>query len=278
MILGLKNFLIRNWERLAFYTVVLLLIGSIINCEFNNNKDSRALLDQIEITNKEIVVERNKTKTLNELLLTKDSEYKDLLEVIKSLEVAPERIKYVTRTESILVPGEPVFITNDLPQSYLFDMQNGLVVAQFRAGPPYEFLTHELTFKTEIAIADNKTSALTKVKSDYDDTWFEVSTALESTAIDKQRFKTFDPDLHLGVSINSKIEPSASLALNAFHVNESIDMLSPKINIGENIYFGINPISYKPNLPLVDDLWVSPGAAIGIDGSKVIDLTISTQL
>lgn len=278
MIHGLKNFFVKNWERLIFYATILLIIGSIINCEFNQYKDTRALIDQVVVTHKEIVVERNKIRTLNDLLTSKDSENKDLLEVIKSLEVAPERIKYVTRTESVLVPGEPIYITNELPQSYLFDMQNGLVVAEFRAGPPYEFLTHELTFKTEIAIADNKTSALTKVKSDYDDKWFEVSTALEATILDKERFKIFDPNLHLGVSINSKIEPTASLSLNTLHINERFDIFSPKVNIGENLYLGINPISYKPNLPLVDDLWISPGAATGIDGSKVIDLTISTQL
>lgn len=278
MIHGLKSFLKSNLERIIFYAIILITIVSVAHCEYNKDIANKVLLDRIEITNKEIVTERNKVKSLNELLNDKDSKNKDLLEVIKSLEVAPEKIKYVTRTESILVPSEPIYISSELPQDYLFNMQNGLVVAQFHAGPPYQFITHQLTYKTEIAIAENKTSALTKVKSDYDDTWFEVSTVLETTTLDKERFKIVDPNLHLGVSINSKIEPTASFGLNVFHVNESLDVLSPKVNMGKNVYFGINAFSYKPNLPVVDDLWISPGAAIAPDGTKVIDLTLSTRL
>lgn len=273
---GLRKWL--NW----FFGLLLLLVlffSFYLNSQKNkSNTELQALIDTIEITHKEINVSKIENQNLHKALFTKEKENKELLELIKSLNTKPENIKYIVKTETKLIPSEPIFITSDIPKEYLFKMQNGLVTGRFAYTDEFIFESYELDLKTDLIIANNKTSALTKIKSSYDNQWLGTPMQLSVTNVTPKQ-NILEPQIAVGVTLDNKLKPNISLISSNIHYKD-FDFVNLRFSYGNGASVGLDPISYnigKP-LPILTNAWLAPGVNLNTNDQVNYSLTLSAKL
>lgn len=263
----------------GFLWLFLLCNTFYLNSQKNNqSKEISHLLNSIEITHKEINTAKIQNQTLYNLLSTKEKENNELLEVIKSLETKPEKIKYVIKTETQFIPSDPVFITNDIPTEYLFKMTNGLITARFSYETDFKFETYQLDLKTDLVITENKSSALTKIKSSYDDQWLEIPMQLNVTNVTPKK-KLLDPQVAIGISVDSDLKPNVSLISSNIH-HKDFDFVNLRLSYGNGMSLGLDPVSYnigKP-LPILTNAWLAPGVNLNTNNQINYSLTLSAKL
>ena len=283
----------RGHSQTAIVIVLLLsfllaLSGGYMLGKESNHGDYLSLLDSIEITHKEIAVEKNKNKRLEEVLSAEHDRQRELLELVASLRAKPAEVKYIIRTETVLKPSDPVFITPDLPDEYLFALEDDIVVGKFTQRwinsniPEYAFDTYELTFVGDLVVTDDKTAILLQVESSYSPgTFHDVPVTMEVTEITDTDRKLIEP--HIGMGLTTSAIP-VDVTLGAYstlvHPTENLDLLGLRVGINkETVRFGIDPIGYNigSQLPVFTDLWVYAGASTNLELEPTIDLTIGTK-
>lgn len=265
--------------------ILLVLTGSLAlqNYQLNKlvNRTNQDYLEYVEITNKNIETVNNTKTTLSKELAKAQSDNQDLLQVIAQYKNKPQDIKYIVETKTVIVPSEPIYITPDLPSEYNFNLHDNLTVARFEyANKKFKFETFELTFKADVVIAKNKTSSLLKISSAYEpNIWHEYPIDLSVKEI-TEPVKLFTPHISLGLTVSlPKPELLVSLSMSTLHFHD-FDFLSLRISGNSNtVQLGLDPISYnigKP-LPVLTDLWISPGISIDQNLETSGTVTFSTK-
>lgn len=248
------------------------------------------LLDSVQITHELIEVERNKVKSIEEILVQAQDKNKDLLETIASLEARPPEIRYIVETETVLVPEDPIFVTPDLPEQYLFQLADGLTVAEFAQLPEdeFKFETYELTFHGDIAISEERTATLFQVESSYEPgVLHELPVNLDVTRAEEDALKFFEPHIMLGATVGITTEAiplpdvSASLGTTLIHPSTTVDLLGLRVSANDStLKIGIDPVGVNvgKSLPLLNDLWILPGFSVDHTLQPHVGATIGTKL
>lgn len=238
------------------------------------------LYDTFESHLEEAETVKNKNQSLAHAIAGMDTENEDLKSLIAELEVRPTQIRYITRTETVIEASDPVFITPDLPDEFLFTLDPGLVVGRFaHQDQEYLFETYDLSFLNSMIVAENKTSASLQVATSYDQVWHEIPIEVTVTNIREQ--KLFEP--HIGIGLTVGVPTGAvtgSLYTTLLHPSENLDLLGIRVGINNDLaVLGVDPLGYNigANLPVLTDLWLTAGPSLNTNGNLAIDLTAGSK-
>lgn len=271
-------------ETMIAICIAIIFIIFKFNYDIDKQKNiiaSKTLLDQVEIANQLIAVERNKSTDLSKLLSEEFEKNNNLLQTIKSLEARPEQIRYIVETNTVLKPSEPSVVFQVLPSEYLYKYDNGLVVARFKATETYEFNLYDLEIDTDIAISEKSTAVSVRGKSSYEDSWVELDTQVVAHSVSPERHRFVKPEFMLGVSFSTYPGAYGSGSVSFLHPGKSVDVLSPRVSLSNNdARVGIDVVSYRISnqLPVLNNTWLSVGPSINLKSEPSLDLTIGAKL
>lgn len=260
-------------------TLVFIAGYSLSSC--NSAAAYNKLLSLTESQHEQVTVSSNKVRSLEGAISEMQDENTHLLSLLKEMKDKPTEIRYITQTETVLIASDPLVILPELPQEYLYKVQDEVVVARFaKQNEQYVFNTYDLSFKNTILTGEKSTAALLQVSSSYNpELLVEVPVELEVVKINQ--VKLFEPHISLGITGSiPKPAVTASILLGFIHPREELDVGIIRLSANtENLKLGIEPVSYNLGhiTPVITDTWISAGPSIDITGSFSADLTISTK-
>lgn len=284
---------------LGALVMLLLVFGSgwfVRDLSANSNIES--VLKNHEIELQEIEVVRTRNSTLVKELERAGENRTILLDQIASLRSKPAKIKYITQVETVLV-GEPIYITEELPESYLFRTEIGLPVAEFSVegendAPEYVFDTADLKIKANLVIAERDSALSIRVESDLESgTEYEVPVdELNVRHIKENKF--FEPNILLGGSVSLGAAGAGAgpyVGIAFFHPKQEIDLVHLRLGTtsgrtasgsgsSPRIAVGLDPVLFNVGepLPVLTNMWIGAGATIDTSGTYSGTLSIGAKL
>lgn len=292
-------------ESKSFIFLIIIVIGlfaaGYYTSRWQTSDDYELLSQEKEALLENLKLAKNKTTNITSLLENKDRETQELKEIIRGLKEAPAKIKYIVKTKTVIKGGETnevVTVTNDCPNpppGYQFKFENGLPVAEFRVKKEanrqtYQYETADITFKTAIVIAEDKTGVLLKASSSLEP-GKEFTLIAEDVTVSKiKQFSIFEPHVMLGITTSMELVPvtldvTGTLSLPLLHLlDKRFDMLAPKISFnGSSARLGLDIASYNigHDIPIITDLWLTIGSSVDFTSGQSypsIDLSVGSKL
>ena len=266
------------------FLIAMVFIGGFFLSNYISAKKYDALLQQANASVEELSIERNRTRGLNQVLSEKDAETQRLREIIVDYENRPEQIRYIVRTETVLVGTEEV--TPELPEEYVFRFETGLPVSRFAPTEEgFQFNTFDVTFNSTTVISEDET-ALSIVAVSSHEPEIEYPIAVNNEVIKIRETKFFEPHISVGIMASLDLKPiggdlTAAISVPLLHPNEDLDFLAPKIAFNTNSFrAGVDVVGYNvgSHIPILTDLWISAGISgqIGNEAPS-IDITIGSK-
>lgn len=270
----------------ALGTIILLLVAVFFvgRCQGTNKAEEEyeLLFEQSSYDYDESIrLVENERLELSNLLDKTNTDNHSLRQIIAQMEIRPTEIKYITRTETIVVGTEATQQT--CPDNYTFLLECGMPVAQIeKTENSYKLSSASLTFKAETVIAEDTAATKLIASSSLDpDTEYKLPIT-EFCSFKQKEFQTLNPELSLiGTTHIPTFQISAGLEMPWLHITKEIDLASPRLTLNnQNAYLGIDAISYKIGrpLPLVEDIWLGAGISVSTSLDKSIDISISSKL
>ena len=274
---------------LAIVLLVALAGGYAIGAKIERDSAAKSfteLLSSKEKLYEEVEIVRNKSSTLEKSIRQLSDKNTELLDLVAQLQARPEKIRYITITETVIEPSKPVLETVDLPSEHVFLLDDRLAVARFAYDPevekPYTFETYGLTFRNSVIISEKTTSGLLQISSTADpDSFMEFPIdSLEVRSINEQPL--FEPHIGVGLTFSAMEQPDllGSVFLSFLHPHENVDVLGIRIGAnGQTAQLGIDAVGYNiaAHVPVITDLWIHVGVAIDIHAQPSGHLSLGTK-
>jgi outer membrane murein-binding lipoprotein Lpp len=266
------------------FIIALVFIGGFFLSRHISSEKYDALLQQANASVEELSIEKNRTRTLNQALSENNQETQRLREIIVDYENRPEQIRYIVKTETILVGNEET--TPELPEEYVFRFENGLPVSRFAPTEDgFQFNTFDITFNSITVISEDET-ALSLVAVSSFDPEIQYPINVTNEVIKVRETKLFEPHISVGIMASLDFQPvggdlTASISVPLLHPNENLDFLAPKIAFNSNSFrLGADIVGYNvgTHIPILTDLWISGGVSAKIGNeAPSIDITIGSK-
>jgi hypothetical protein len=228
-----------------------------------------------------VEVERNKVKTLKGALNSIERENEELVKAVAELMAKGETVKYITVTETKLVPAEPVNVFPEIPEKYEHKLGSTVVgdFTSIEGKPPYTFRTYELSFRNNIVLSKKSVVSTIEVSSSQNPgSWEEVEATVNSTRVNDHSF--LDPQLGIGLTYGFPNKAYGSIYFSGIHPHPNVDVLNLRLSAGESAAAGVDLVGYNVGsvLPVVNDLWVYGGLQLDTAGVSTVGLTVGTKL
>lgn len=275
------------------------------------------VLRNLATEHKQIEVTKNdQVRSLQELVAKQGEDIGTQAALITSLRGRPAQVKFVTRVETVLVPGEDRLVevpVEKLPEEHLFALElpdGKLVVARVLqvdedndgVNDTVQFETFEQRWTLQAALGEESSSFLLQAKSSYDDQVVEVPVDVQVTHIDPDPPKKLSAHLAMGGTVfagasggvtSPRVGAGFSLTLPWLHPRPDVDVLTPRVTIGAvypileegsiakfSFRGGLDIVSYNVGRPgkFIQDLWFGVGPSFGTDNSWSVDLSVTTRL
>lgn len=224
----------------------------------------------------------------DDLLSSMEDENHRLQELIDLYESTPEKIKYITKTETIVKGGETIIVR--IPQnkieSYTFQFENGMPVASFSSTEKeYKYKVYDLTLTTDILLTEKEAVVIvTGISSADPAKAYQLPTKVTVKKATEKK-KILDPNLYLGFTLdtdrNLNSDIYASVGLPLIHPKANLDLLTPRVSIKrDSTKIGLDIVSWNlaEQLPVLNDIWVGPGLSKNLTtDTTTLDLTIGSR-
>lgn len=262
--------------------VFTLVIGIVFGNYLGTLKSKaayEALLTSYRVQHEHIETVNNKHRSTEQALIDLTDAHTDTLSLLAKLKATPAEVQYLTRTDTKLVPAEPIYVSSLLPREYTYKV-GPLITGSFKADKEYTFTNYELNFRTTVLSTKKKTSVLVQANSSAEPgVYYDIPTTVSVTH--PSEHKVLKPELALGITGGGPTwDLGGSLIMPWLHPVENLDLLSPRLTVSsKQARVGIDVASYnigKP-LPIVDDLWISLGGSSNLQAKPNLDVTISTK-
>jgi hypothetical protein len=200
-------------------------------------------------------------------------ENKGLLRIIKDYESKPEKIKYITRVETIAKGSETVVVEvrdGVAPESYTFKLENGLPVARFDSSEEeYSYVTYNLELETDIVVGEETATVLvTAYSSAISGKGYQLPSRISIKGLEKKEHKLIEPQFYVGItqSLSQTLDYDlyASLGFPFIHLNENVDVTTPRFSVNsQSSKLGVDLVSWNAatKIPLLSDIWIAPGVS-----------------
>lgn len=282
----MKNFI----KSILIYVGIPLAIYFLFSLGLDQGKRSKqkeidSYIENHEILLEEIAVVRNENTTLLDTLETAGEQEAILLDQLASMKSKPAQIKYVTQVETIVV-GEPVYITNKVPEEYTFRTATGLAVARFTykphdLEPEYSFDTADLTIRASVIVGEKDSSVSLTAVSNLDPS-LEHELPVTNFVVDSyDNHKFFEPHLSLGAHASAvPFGWGAHVGLTPLHLR-NLDLLQLRAGNTENqLTFGLDPVVWNAGnvLPVFTNIWLGAGVDLSLQKDVYGSVSLSAKL
>lgn len=248
-------------------TIILVFLATLIGVLFlslspcGDGKDtSGALLQQVaslqEANNNLTIEKASLSKAVGEL--SKDNH--QLLNQVVELEAKGETVRYIDvikyRTREVVIEVEV------LPEEHLYVTEEGLAICRFSHDETFKFEVLPVDYTINVVKSDTEES-ISLIAKDY--TSKEVLLPVDvnkSSAVAIRKYPKFEPHFSLGVGLDHLGNIDPVIAVPLFHMNENVDIFSPRINFGqENLGVGVSVVDYNigNNIKFLTDTWIGIG-------------------
>lgn len=267
------------------------LLGYSTGQEVEEGRSNRVLQDFLDGREKlyeEVRTERARTASLTKSIQDLTDENTQLVDLVAQMKSSPEKIRYITKTETVLVPtgpAEEAFVKP--PTEKLFRIGPDLSVARFSfdesTDEPYKFETYELRFKASVVVAENETATLLQAESSAEPgVWKELEVETQESRKVREQ-KTLEPHFGLGATLAASGDPDLTVAVfsSLIHLHPNVDVLGPRAAFSRrSAYLGIDAAGYNvgSQLPGLNDLWIHAGAAIDLKAQPYATISLGTKL
>lgn len=235
-----------------------------------------------------------KLESLSKVLSQADADKDVLRKQIALLQSQGQTIEYITRTETELIPSEPIVVMAAVPAEYYYKLSDGIVVGSFHSSEAgVRFETYVLHLDATSTLTKSKITTSVQVYSSYDPE-NKISVPVKTQEIN---VKTQTNSIALGIGFNlPKLTNQTSNTLNkpalanifleasVIHPIPNLDILNPGIGITLASHplpiARLDVLRYnigKP-LPVVDDLWIGLGIQSDTQFNKSVTLALSSNL
>jgi len=276
--------LLEEFKTLGIILFLLVAVFFVGRCQgINKTEDEYGLIlnQNAYDYNESIKVTETEKLKLSDLLAESKAKEDSLQQIIAQMKVKPSEIRYITRTETVVIGSETVQQT--CPENYLFALECGMPVAEIKkTGTEYRLSTASLAFETKTVIAEGVAATKLTAKSTLEpETIYELPTT-NFQIFEQKEFKVIKPELSLIGSTHFPLfSVSAGLGMPWLHIIQEVDLASPRLTVnGSDAYIGIDIASYnigKP-IPLINNIWVGAGVSLSTSLDKSIDISISSKL
>lgn len=232
----------------------------------------------------------NEKITYSETIDGLKRENQRLLSIIQDYESRPEKVKYITKIETIVKAGEPIIVPvveGKRPDSHIFKLGNGIPVATFESSETdYKYITYDLELETDIVIGEQTTTVMVTGFSSADpETPYSFPSRVSVKELKIADHKKFKPEFYLGVTadIDQQLTSSvyASIGFPFYHPTENLDIATPRFSFNSTqTKIGVDLVSWNiaSKLPLLSDIWISPGASRHLNNNLyTADLTVGSR-
>ena len=274
---------------LAILLMVTMVGGYAIGAKIERDSSSKSikeLLSARDILYTEVKSAKTQSTSLEKALKDLSDKNTELLDLVAQLQDRPEKVRFVTVTETVVGPSEPTVIMAEPPAEHTFRLQDSLAVARFAYDPdvefPYSFETYELTFRNSVVLSEKSASGLLQIaSSENPDVFIEVPIdSFDVRTIDELRL--FEPNIGVGLTISAGEEPDllGSIFVSFFHPHKNIDVLGFRIAVsGQAAQLGIDLAGYNiaAHVPVLTDLWTHVGIGIDLNAKPSGHLSLGTK-
>ena len=274
---------------LGIVAILILTSGYAIGAKIEKDSASRSLSELLSSKEKlyeEVAVVRTQSATLEQSITQLSDKNTELLDLVAQLQTRPDKVRYVTVTETVIESIDSVVETIELPPTHVFLLQNDLAVARFtydsKAELPYTFETYDLTFKNSVILSDQNSSALLQIASSADpENYIEFPIdSLEVRLISNQPL--FEPHIGAGITLSASSSPDllGSIFLSFLHPHKNVDVFGIRVAAtGQTVQLGLDLAGYNiaAHAPIITDLWVHAGVAINVNAAPSGHLSLGTK-
>jgi len=274
---------------LAILMMITMVGGYAIGAKIerdSSSKSIRELLASKELLYTEVKNAKTKSTSLEKALSELSDKNTELLDLVAQLQDRPEKIRYVTITETVVKPSEPTVAMAEPPTEHMFLLQDNLAVARFAYDSeiefPYSFETYELTFRNSVVLSEKNASGLLQIASSANpDVFIEVPIdSFEVRTIDELRL--FEPNIGIGLTISANETPDllGSVFISFLHPHKDVDALGLRIAVnGQAAQIGVDLAGYNiaSHVPVLTDLWTHVGIGIDLHANPSGHLSLGTK-
>ena len=273
----------------AFVAILLVLLGawagSAVASSYKD-KQLEDLLGENARLHKQVETTRTSTKRLTTSLADLTDENTLLADLVAELRDRPEKIQYITRVETVVVPEVKSETFEEPPDEFVFKLMPDLPVARFSydesSSEPYGFETYALTFRNSIVISPKSSSSLLQISSEKNPDVF-VEGPIDELSVDYiNNQKLFEPHVGVGLTVAAGVQPDllGSVFVSFIHPTKNIDTVGLRIAAnGTTTHFIFDPIGFNVghHIPIFTDLWLHAGAGIDIYASPYGHVSLGTK-
>lgn len=275
--------------KLNSFVLILFLIVTglgfvLLFSKCNSNKPdpvNQALLDKIadyEFLNSDL---KQKSKSLESVIENIEEENTLLLSQIAILQKQKQKIEYIDvikyKTKEVIVYKET------LPESFIYRNEQGMEICSFSYEKEYQFSVIPIEYTLNIVKTEDKSNITLSAVSDYNkEKVYELPIEVkESSSVKITDYPNLNLNLSLGVSLSysNAFEVSPTFQVPFIHINDSIDIITPKVTLNSSPSLGLDLINYKvsDHLQYLTDTWIGIGPSVDLEGNKYLELTLTSK-
>lgn len=210
---------------------------------------------------------KNQLTTLQKLTNSQSEEIRAL---------AARKPDYIVKTTTVLA-GETILL-GQLPQHHTFNLNGNIPVAEFsQENGQYKFESHSLEFSTQVVASKKSTLTNLYVVSSADGIKHQLPHTTEVTKIDEWRL--IHPELQVSGSLTYPWDAGVALQAPILHPTRSLDLLVPRVFVGQRFGVGVDVANYNLGapLPILQDTWVAAGVQTDLT-KPYFSISIGTKL
>ena len=274
---------------IVFFAVLSLAIGAWAGSSLTaaaKNREIEQILGVNETLHEEIASSKTRTTSLSKSLKDLTDENTQLVDLVTQLRDRTEKIQYITRVETVVVPVESEKTFSEPPKEYSFELKPDLPVARFsydsKLQEPYRFETYSLSFRNSVVVSKKSATALLQVSSSGNPDQF-VEIPIDELSVDfVEEQKLFEPNVGVGMTFAAGVSPDllGSIFVSFIHPTKNIDVVGLRIGgNGSNAHFYFDAAGYNigHHIPIFTDLWVHAGVGVDIYASPHGHVSLGTK-
>lgn len=275
----------------AFSILAVAVAIAIGGRSCDQQRVNQTLMDRLALADEDLSVARINNSTLESLLNEQDI---DLVRLATQLEAAGaqlKEVKTVVRGKTVIqgapthIIEVPMMIDCAAPPEYRYQLENGIVVAEFLVLPStdsvkYLYPVYDLQVNTDLVLTDKKAVMDVSMSSSYDPELVIHLKQEQLLVTNVRQHKIFEPHVSLGITASAPIpQISGSVSLSGIHPNENLDIGALRLSYGRQPSVGLDFVQYNigSRLPVLTNTWLAPGIGYSPAG-PIATLTIGAKL
>ena len=125
------------------------------------------------------------------------------------------------------------------------------------------------------------TSVTLRAKPKTEDKYYDIPIKInESKSIEIKKYPAIEPNISVGVALTygESLEVSPTIQVPTIHLNENLDLLTPKVTFNNNVSLGVDIVNYNigSKVPVITDTWLGIGPSFSLN-QRYLEVTLTSK-